>query len=617
MLSRSVRLLNHETAQRYFQSISLIFLSISGFFAYQLLVYATKPSPLLNLNVFEVLKVSIQLVLVASIFAITSAAALLIIEKLFGRFGHWPGNFIKIFCIAVAIAIGIENFIYTVFGSGMKSSNFIVLKILIVYLSLRVAIDIFKKIGNNKTFTKFYFGLFIIGLAISAAISLLISDTSTYGHALLKTIERKPNIIIISADGINAEQMGVYGYKRQTTPFISAKANEFAVFSHAYTNNANTTGSVTSMLTGMSPIKTGVIYPPDIMRGAESTRGLPQILGTAGYTRTNWSVSYYSNSHAQNMVDAFDSDNGSNIFSTLTSILPESYELSRWLITAIVKEFIEMIHGAFLFQEMENPFNLVSNHDSFIQDARNLAGAMRDMDSAKPFFINTHFMMTHGAFFPIKKPYFSKGKEQNAPWMPDFYDDAIRDFDTTVKIIYERLQQLGKLDNTIIIITSDHGSQWSKLKRVPLLIRFPEGAHSGAYEKNAQRLDIAPTVLAYLGLPKAPWMEGDSLLQADIPANRSIFAYGILKKVGVSHNQHGHMGHTADFDNHSITLIQCNNAFTIDSPDLVKIRTLTSAKTLAKYVNVAPVRDSQACEEREKWGVGKAATEILKKLNKS
>ena len=77
------------------------------------------------------------------------------------------------------------------------------------------------------------------------------------------------------------------------------------------------------------------------------------------------------------------------------------------------------------------------------------------------------------------------------------------------------------------------------------------------------------------------------------------------------------MGHTADFDNHSITLIQCNNAFTIDSPDLVKIRTLTSAKTLAQYVKVAPVRDSQACEEREKWGVDKAATEILKKLNKS
>lgn len=569
----------------------------------------------MNLSGIELAQVAIQLVLVASILAITSSALFLLLEKSFGKVGHWLTSAVSILCIAVAIAIGIENFIYTIFGSGMKSSNFIVLKILIVYLSIRVSLDIYKKVSNSKRFTQSGGGLVTLVLALLAMVSILPSHTSSNKLAPYSPTKPQPNIIIISADGVNSERMGIYGYKRDTTPFLSEKADEFAIFENAFTNNANTTGSITSMLTGMSPIKTGVIYPPDIMRGPVSTKSLPQLLGQLGYQRSNWSVSYYSSAHAQNMVDAFDSDNGSLIFSYITKNLPDSYELSRWLITAITKEFIEILHGAFLFQEIENPFNLVSNQDSFTQDARNLAGALRDMNSSKPFFINTHFMMTHGEYFPIKNPYFSKGKQQDDKWMPDFYDDAIRDFDKTIKTVYERLQQLGKLDNTIIIVTSDHGSHWSKLKRIPLLIRFPKGDYAQSFQSNVQRLDIAPTILDFLGLPRSPWMEGTSLLQASIPANRNIMAYGVLNRVSVSHNQLGHMGHIADFDNHSITLIQCNNAYTIDTPALVKMKLTTEIGSLAQYATVTAVREGQACAAQETLDAGKAATKILEILN--
>ena len=363
----------------------------------------------MNLSGIELAQVAIQLVLVASILAVTSSALFLLLDRTLGKVGHWLTSTISILCIAVAIAIGIENFIYTVFGSGMKSSNFIVLKILIVYLSIRVSLDIYKKITSSKRFTQSGGGLVTLVLALLAILSILPSHTSSSALSPYLPTKPQPNIIIISADGVNSERMGVYGYERDTTPFLSEKANEFAIFENAFTNNANTTGSITSMLTGMSPIKTGVIYPPDIMRGPVSTKSLPQLLGQLGYQRSNWSVSYYSSAHAQNMADAFDYDNGSMIFSNITKVLPDSYELSRWLITSIIKDFIEMTHGAFLFQEMDNPFNLVSNQESFTQDTRNLEGALRDINSSNPFFINTHFMMTHGEYFPIKNPYFSKG----------------------------------------------------------------------------------------------------------------------------------------------------------------------------------------------------------------
>ena len=44
---------------------------------------------------------------------------------------------------------------------------------------------------------------------------------------------------------------------------------------------------------------------------------------------------------------------------------------------------------------------------------------------------------------------------------------------------------------------------------------FPDGKHAGRTRVNVQNLDIAPTLLEYLGLPKPDWMEGRSILDSD------------------------------------------------------------------------------------------------------
>lgn len=616
MLSRTVRLFDSERISRYLRLCGISFISISAFLAYQYLVYATKPSPLLNIGFNETSRTLIQLLLIASILGLILSTLYLITESILGKSGQWLTSAFSIFCMAIAIAIGIENFIYTVFGSGMKSTNFIVLKILVVYMSMRISTDVFRKLSRCDNCRLTRWSPIIFGLAALAILNILhghFSAPKDSSRPALAT--HRPNIIILSSDGIDAERMGIYGYSRETTPFLSSKAGELALYTNAFTNNAHTTGSIVSMLTGMSPVKSGVIYPPDMLRGQASTRGLPQLLGSIGYNRTNWSVSYYSDAQSQNMVGAFDSDNDSKIFPVVTMLLPESHELSRWLISAVTKEVRDIISGAFLFQEIENPFNLVSNQESFTQDARNLQGLLNDIDGSEPFFINTHFMMTHGEIFPVKNPFFSKGKQQTTKWMPDFYDDAIRDFDAIVKTVYEHLEHAGKLDNTIIVITSDHGSQWSKLKRTPLMIRFPGGSHAGSYQNNVQRLDIAPTLATYLGIPHPLWMEGMSLLEKNIPANRTIMAYGVLDRVGVAHNQLGHTGHTSNLDNHSITLIQCNNAYTIDSTSLNAVANQTSPEALEKDVTVTRIRNARACAANDEIDVRTAINEILKKLH--
>jgi arylsulfatase len=92
---------------------------------------------------------------------------------------------------------------------------------------------------------------------------------------------------------------------------------------------------------------------------------------------------------------------------------------------------------------------------------------------------------------------FSAGQsiQDQEPWSDDFYDDSILDFDMNVGEVIDELTKLGLLENTILIIGSDHGQQWNQLNRLPLIIRFPQGQYAGRIQTNVQNLDIAPTIL--------------------------------------------------------------------------------------------------------------------------
>ena len=57
------------------------------------------------------------------------------------------------------------------------------------------------------------------------------------------------------------------------------------------------------------------------------------------------------------------------------------------------------------------------------------------------------------------------------------------------------------------------------------------GENAGRYRKNVQLIDVAPTILDYLGAPLPYWMEGDSLLRYDeLPEDRMIFIAGVGKR---------------------------------------------------------------------------------------
>ena len=114
--------------------------------------------------------------------------------------------------------------------------------------------------------------------------------------------------------------------------------------------------------------------------------------------------------------------------------------------------------------------------------------------------------------------------EQSREWMAEFYDDAILDFDDYVRQLVSFLKERQLFDQTVLIIGSDHGQRFRTADRIPLLIRFPEGDHAGRISSNVQNLDIAPTLLDYLGARIPEWMSGRSLLTDSLDPNYPIVA---------------------------------------------------------------------------------------------
>lgn len=105
------------------------------------------------------------------------------------------------------------------------------------------------------------------------------------------------------------------------------------------------------------------------------------------------------------------------------------------------------------------------------------------------------------------------------------YDGAIRYTSDQLTAFFAALRPQGLLDDTLVVLTSDHGEAFlehgtlthgdvlfDELVHVPLVIRTPDGRPRGRRVPNLTSLvDLAPTVLDYVGLPPPPPFQGRSL----------------------------------------------------------------------------------------------------------
>lgn len=158
---------------------------------------------------------------------------------------------------------------------------------------------------------------------------------------------------------------------------------------------------------------------------------------------------------------------------------------------------------------------------------------LANRDSAKPYFLWTHYMDAH---FPTLPPGHRSFKDRQAAWAPmrgkptEHHDLLLDLYRTSIKHVDFNLGSLFSMvsDDTVVAVTSDHGQLfgehcsywhngvWEQLLRVPLVIAGP-GVAPGVLEHNAQLLDLPPYLADLVQVEKPVTWQGNDLTEETAP----------------------------------------------------------------------------------------------------
>ena len=458
------------------------------------------------------------------------------------RVTPYLGAVIPTIILSTLALLLVDNFTYTVFhfgistsigiGRGVYALLFIVLFGFIGYRMAKL-LGLFGQPAPNRKLSNRLFIVAIGLLSLTSALALGNLNFGAMAPSSTLTANRQgtqlPNIILLGSDGLNATNLSAYGYARNTTPQLAKLTEDSLVAENAFTNAGNSAGSVISIFTSKYPTQTRVLYPPDILNGINSYQHLPGMLNNLGYTTVEYGVPYYIDAYSYNLQDGFDIANNRTISVGKLGDLGRKlgYDNEVYFLSRLTWRLTDRLLHIFFIRAMQNPFDIVTHPVRNISDTDKVNQLLAQVEqNDSPVFIHAHLLGTHGGLYSPPDQLYSLGKSQNREWMVDFYDDTLRAFDSYVgKVIYQ-LKQMGEYDHTILIIYTDHNQQFKVNERIPLIIHFPGGEYAGKITANVQNLDIAPTILDYLGIAKPAWMMGKSLLRNDLGNGRLIFSMG-------------------------------------------------------------------------------------------
>lgn len=286
----------------------------------------------------------------------------------------------------------------------------------------------------------------------------------------------RPNVVVITIDTLRADHVGCYGYPRASTPAIDRLAREGVLCRDATAAAPVTLPSHSTIFTGLYPPAHGVRDNGSYSLGPRATT-LASRLKKAGYV-TQAFVSALVLNRRYGLDQGFD-----------------GYDDDLW-----------SEDQPPLFMIRERPGARTAK-----LAARWIAQAGR---SRKPFFLWVHFFDPHQPYTPPR----------DVP-APTPYDGEIAAADRAVGRVVGALRSAGLLDDTLLVLTADHGESlgehgekthaifvYDATVHVPLLFRSPRlFPVPREYAGPVRSVDIVPTVLGALGLPGKEETQGFDL----------------------------------------------------------------------------------------------------------
>lgn len=503
------------------------------------LFFVTKPSFLLTVSLSERLQAlaAATSLLGLVLVAVTAPVVALFRVPRFAKTAPFLARVPAATLIAVTALLMADGFTVTLFQRGIRDLDTMFGRALYGALLLVFLVVGFRCAGwleglsTERRRRRVLAAVLLAGFAVLASTALALAGRlgpSLPGVA--RTPVRAFDIVLLGADGLDASRTSLYGYARDNTPFLRQMAGSSLVIESAYSNSGQTTGSITSLLTGKLPTTTRVHYPPDALRATDSYEHLPGLLRRMGYRTFFAGVRNFADPLELRLSDGFDEVGSVQVAPPRSTrrISAVTGDTAAHLLNLSAARIGERLGHVVLGVPMAHPKRQVSSglaaRESDDGRFRALVRFLESPGEAK--FAHVHLLGTHGPGFSPRRRLFSKPGSAVPPWDGDTQDDAILDFDDRVRSVFDLLDRTGRRDRTIVVVYSDHGQGYRLDARVPLVFTFPPGGPRGRVGGPAQLVDVAPTLLDALGVPAPSWMQGESLLNGNVASCRSILSAG-------------------------------------------------------------------------------------------
>lgn len=299
---------------------------------------------------------------------------------------------------------------------------------------------------------------------------------------------KRPNIILVSLDTLRAMNLAPYGYERDTAPFMTDFfTTKGQIVERAYSPAADTLYGHTAMLYGREA--------PAVLRKITKNR-IQHVAGAAPLADALRAAGYRTVAFTENANVAADWG-----FSRGFEIYDEEKSIGS-----------EPGKGSFIRQTFDRGIEWMSRH--------------RDQQ----LFVFLHTYEVHNPYEPPNSlaQLYPTPTDAGAPRRDlDLYDREIRYTDGEMQRLVGKLEEFGLLDNSILIVTSDHGEEfgehggryhnarlWEEILRVPLFIHAPGILPGGTRRAGPVTLqDIYPTLCELLAIDCPEHLDGRSVAE--------------------------------------------------------------------------------------------------------
>jgi arylsulfatase A-like enzyme len=329
-----------------------------------------------------------------------------------------------------------------------------------------------------------------------------------------------PNVLILIWDTARALNLSLYGYDRKTTPSLERFATRGAVFDRAVSTSSWSLPAHASIFTGRYPheMTAGRRLPLDEMHPT-----LAEVLSRRGYVTGGFTANLFYGSADYGIARGFVTyDSRPPIKAT---VIAHTWFISRATLTNIryslgdrqtlLRRNARHVNSTFLNwteRHRDRPFFAVLNNFDAHEPYR----------APAPF--DTAFTKTSPRYWfdAVDRSY--TDEEENS--FRDAYDTCLLYLDSELDRLIAGLEERGVLDNTLVIVTSDHGEEFGEAGpnvmgharsinyaslRVPLVVRYPKSVPAGRRGETVSLRDIPATVMDVIAPDEPHPFPGHSL----------------------------------------------------------------------------------------------------------